>query len=319
MKTKQALPTLLGQSFSVEAAYDRGVGRARLRGEDLQRPFRGVRVREAALDPGEDRFQAASRRELARIDALAQRLVPGQFFSHRSAARIWGVPLPHLEEPELHAGAVAPVRAPRIRTVHGHRIVLERCRPEQRNGYPVSSAATTWAALGDLTLAELVAAGDHLARRYRKGYLRPHAGRPPLVTLEELRAVVALGRWRNMARLQRALALIREDAWSPRESMVRLMLVRAGLPEPDLNIDVFERTGGFLACIDLAYSRYRVAIEYHGKQHSRTYAEDVERVERLRAEGWIVIQVTAALARRPDLLVRRVVDALRERGWTGTI
>lgn len=317
MKAKRPLPAELGWAFSVPAARELGVGRSRLRGDDLQRPFRGVRTLELPPERGEDRYQTAKRREFARIDALAQRLVPGQFFSHRSAARIWGMPVPHQREPELHLAVRSPSRAPRIRGVHGHRMEPKRAEPELRNGYPVTSAAATWASLANLDLSELVAAGDYLLRRYRRGHGRPHAGRPPLATLDDFRAIVALGRWPNMTRLQQALALVREDAWSPRESLVRLVLVRAGLPEPELNIDVFDSAGVFLACLDMAYPRYRVAVEYHGGHHSDTYAEDIERVERLRAERWIVIQVTKALASDQRALAHRVAGALRERGWGG--
>ena len=108
---------------------------------------------------------------------------------------------------------------------------------------------------------------------------------------------------------------MREDSWSPQESILRLGLVRAGLPEPDLNIDVFEENGSFLACLDLAYPRYRVGVEYYGIQHSDSYAEDVERMARLRANGWEMIEVTRAIAGRPWIVAARVRDALSDRGW----
>ncbi|MBO1902787.1 hypothetical protein J4H92_12610 [Leucobacter weissii] len=291
------------------------MGRSRLRRADLEQPFRGVRLLRAAEDPVSNRHRAAQLRELVLIEALAQRLVEGQFFSHRSAALIWGAPMPSVAVPDLHLGVVAPARAPRVGGVHGHRIALDRCLPERRDGYPVSAAASTWAALGDLSLWRLVAAGDYLVRRYRGGWGRPDAGKKPITTIERLRRTVALGRWRGVAKLRRAVDLIREDAWSPRESLIRLILVQAGLPEPDLNIDVCDQRGRFLACLDLAYPEYRVAVEYHGEQHSATYARDIERVERLRAVGWVVIQVTKALAARPDELVRRVTAELRAKGW----
>lgn len=120
-----------------------------------------------------------------------------------------------------------------------------------------------------------------------------------------------------MHRLEHALTLIREDAWSPRETTTRLQLVRGGLPEPVLNTDVVDVAGRFLACLDMAYPEYRVAVEYQGELHHNSYARDIERVERLRAAGWIVIQVSRVLAANPAELVCRVGAALRSRGWQG--
>lgn len=317
MQAKRELPPSLGSAFSVAAARDLGIGRSRLRSSDLERPYRGVRLRGGQPTRAQDRFEAARERERVLIEGLHQRLVPGQFFSHRSAALIWEVPLPHRDRPEIHVSVVAPVRAPRILNVIGHRLELERSRPVIRAGLPVTSAAATWAALGTLSLLDLVAAGDALVRRHRPGYGRSRVGAAPLTTREELAEMVALGRWRNQSRLGQALELIREDSWSPRESRVRVELVLAGLPEPALNIDVHDRHGRFLACVDMSYPKYKVAVEYQGGHHSATYAEDIERIERLRAEGWIVIQVSKALAARPGELVRRVETALRRRGWVG--
>lgn len=96
---------------------------------------------------------------------------------------------------------------------------------------------------------------------------------------------------------------------------MRVHLVVAGLPEPALNVDVFDDNGSFLGCVDMVYPQLKIAIEYQGDIHSATWAHDVERVERLRADGWIVLQITRELARDPRTMVGRVEDALRSRGW----
>lgn len=171
--------------------------------------------------------------------------------------------------------------------------------------------------MGTLSVADLVVLGDHFARRYRPGIGRNNVGKPPLATIAELEAVVNFGRWQGVERLRKALNFIREDSWSPRESFIRLLMLQSGLPEPQLNIDLFDRNGHFLACVDMAYPEYKVVVEYHGEQHESRYAEDIERVERLRAAGWIVVQVTKRLARRPRDLVARIVKELRARGWDG--
>ncbi len=84
----------------------------------------------------------------------------------------------------------------------------------------------------------------------------------------------------------------------------------AGLPDPELNIDVFDDRGRFVGCVDLAYPQQRVAIEYLGMLHGEQWAQDVERLAALRAAGWTVIEVTSPLLKRPDELVARVRAAL---------
>lgn len=161
-----------------------------------------------------------------------------------------------------------------------------------------------------MSLLSLVALGDYFCRVWRAGHGRPPADRPPLATIDELRTTVEAHRWQGIRRLREALELVREDSWSPRESQVRCHLVLAGLPEPVLNHDAYDRHGAFLGCVDLAYPERRIAIEYHGILHSARYAADVERIAALRAAGWTVIEVTSELLARPERLVARVRAAL---------
>jgi very-short-patch-repair endonuclease len=83
----------------------------------------------------------------------------------------------------------------------------------------------------------------------------------------------------------------------------------AGLPEPVLNHDVYDEHGEFLGCVDLAYPEKKIAVEYNGTIHSTRYAADVERLAKLRAAGWEVIEVTSA-SRTEDIL-ERIRRALR--------
>lgn len=211
---------------------------------------------------------------------------------------------------ELHVSAFGHIPFPRATGVKGHRTLLRLTSVTEHEGLRVSSPAATWASLGVLPLFDLVALGDFFCRRWRSGRGRPHAGRAPLATIEELQGMVDAGRRRGADRLRAALDLIREDAWSPRESYVRCLLVAAGLPEPELNIDVFDERGRFLGCVDLAYPHERVAIEYLGMLHGERWAQDVERLAALRAAGWNTIEVTSPLLKRPEELIARVRAAL---------
>jgi hypothetical protein len=113
----------------------------------------------------------------------------------------------------------------------------------------------------------------------------------------------------GVGKLRAALPSIRTRSASRPETRCRLALVEAGLPEPALNFDVVEH-GRALGCVDLAYPELRIAIEYEGEHHlldPEQWARDIERYDRLREAGWVVIRVTKTeLFRSPNLLIARV-------------
>ena len=171
------------------------------------------------------------------------------------------------------------------------------------------SPATTWASLGGVLAHpyDLVAAGDAVVRDWRT---------EPLATIDQLRAVIAAGRRVGIDRLRDAVPRVRTRAASRPETRCRLELVDAGLPEPELNYDVFE-AGLWLACVDLAYPAARVAVEYEGEHHlldPEQWARYILRYERLAAAGWLVIRVTKSeLFEHPEAMVRRVRAAISQR------
>lgn len=334
MTRRRPLPEHLGPSFSIAQAKEAGLPRNRLRTADLAVPFRGVRtilppvadtdpVSESDVSP----YALQTELRIAHARAYAPRMHPEHFFSRETAASIWGGPLPLAlrEDPTregetvldldlpVHVSGFHGTALPRMVGVTRHRASIRTTTVTEHGGLRLSSPASTWASLGQLALYDLVALGDYFCRRWRQGYNRKDAGKAPLATVAQLRAATEAGRRVGAARLRTALELIREDSWSPRESRVRCIIIDAGLPEPVLNIDVYDDDDRFLGCVDLAYPELKVAVEYYGLQHHATYAADVERVARLRAAGWIVIEMTASLLRRPDDVVDRVAAALRER------
>lgn len=328
MGRRQELPDGFGGAFSVRIARATGISHSRLRGQDLHTPFHGVRIPPGApeataiADAGAER-NPYERQRLARIAQArlyAPRLHFGHHFSHETAASLWGAPLPleltdreqiaEAEDLTLHVSATGAVPFPRASGIKGHRTLSSLTSVYEGGGIRVSSPAATWVSLGTLPLFDLVALGDYFCRQWRTGYNRPDAGRPALSTVNELRGMLEAGRRHGAARLRQSLEFIREDSWSPRESRVRCILGAAGLPEPELNVDIFDEHGRFLACGDMVYRPQRVVIEYHGMLHGDQWAKDVERVARLRAAGWQVIEVTSPLLRTPEELVRRVSAAL---------
>lgn len=106
---------------------------------------------------------------------------------------------------------------------------------------------------------------------------------------------------------------------SPQETRTRLLLVRAGVPEPEVNVDAYaDDGGGWLALPDLSWPPVKVALEYLGDVHRLQrgrWRRDVRRRTVLEDHGWIVLLATADdLERYPHDLVTRVTKTLRERG-----
>ncbi|WP_159501632.1 endonuclease domain-containing protein [Microbacterium sp. 18062] len=310
---RRDLPPLLGGSFTISDARDAGVSRSRLAAVDLVRPFHGVRTRRTATAPGPDELLVRER-----MAQYAVRMDDGEFYSHISGAFAWGIPLPfslRREWEQLDVSVHWPRRSPRSRGIRGHAIQSELAtvRVHPVTGYAVASPATTWAMLGSVLRHpyDLVAAGDAVVRTPQH-----RDDPPPLATLEELTAAVAAGRRTGIAALRAALSLIRGGSASRPETWLRLSLVDGGLPEPELNVDVFE-DGVWLARVDMAYLALKIAIEYEGEHHLRDpvqWAADIARYDRLEASGWRVIRVTKIeLFERPGALRARVLAALRSR------
>ncbi len=122
---------------------------------------------------------------------------------------------------------------------------------------------------------------------------------------------------RGLCRLRQTLELVDGGAESPYESLTRLLLVRKGLPRPETQIEVRDEFGRVFARLDMGWSRWKVAVEYDGKQHwsdGRQRAWDIDRMALLEAAGWVVIRVSVDLLRREGVIIERVAAALAVRG-----
>ena len=293
---RQSLPDELGPAFTVRDARSLGVARDRLTAMDLCAPFHGVRTR---VDTAADDV-------LTRCRIYEPRLTSAQFFSHSTAAALWGLPLPAYASASLHVSALPPGREPRTRGVRGHRLDVPIEHLTLRHGLPVPDPAETWAQLGAMhRIDDLVAVGDAILTR--------DLAEP--ADLEE--AAQRLAR-RGAKSLREALPLLRAGAESPRETVVRLILIRAGLPEPELNRDLRDGDGRFVARLDLAYPEYRVAVEYDGRQHAELaqFRRDADRWPAIAAQGWLLVRVVDHHLIDPGRdVVDPVARALRSRGW----
>jgi very-short-patch-repair endonuclease len=225
-----------------------------------------------------------------------------------SAAALLSVPLPRrLADEPVHITAFAPRRAPQLRGVVSHELEPRDERLIDIGGMPIVGPADTWVRLATtLRESDLVVAGDFMITGDE-----PYSREPPLCTLDDLGCAVRRHAGvRGSVRARRALELIRYGPLSPQESRLRLLLGRAGMPEPELNFRVRCDAGSRVAMVDLAFVAERVAIEYQGRHHrtdSETYEDDIIRRERLEGEGWAVIYVTSReLDRYPERLIQRI-------------
>jgi very-short-patch-repair endonuclease len=117
---------------------------------------------------------------------------------------------------------------------------------------------------------------------------------------------------RGLRALDRVLDLCDPRAESPRESKLRVILVTAGLPKPECQVVVRDATGRFVARLDLAWPHQRIGVEYDGAHHrgAAQHSKDLFRHNRLRACGWTVIQVDAALFANENALIQMVSTVL---------
>lgn len=334
-------PYLVRTAFTVAQGMSVGLGQGRLRGSDLDRPFHGIRIRSDRSTANESsdghaargRFESAHDSDLAavhavlatrdpdlirRCTALLVALPDGSFFSHLTAARLWPLALPQadLGEP-VHVSVRPPGRPPRRSGVAGHLVTDPLARVLRRGGLRTVDPATLFCQLGtSLPLPDLVAVGDALV--LRPAYPEPGADRP-WVSLDQLSERVDMYRGRGKTKARKAFTLIRPGAESRPETLLRLAIVEAGLPEPEVNPTMRGAPMRPLGRGDLVYRRWRVLVEYDGDHHRRSkrqFERDIARLDDFTADGWRVVRITGTsffLDRQGA--IARVARALTERGW----
>ncbi|WIM86267.1 hypothetical protein PT015_15270 [Candidatus Mycobacterium wuenschmannii] len=101
---------------------------------------------------------------------------------------------------------------------------------------------------------------------------------------------------RGIRQARRALQLVDAGAESPRETWLRLLLIRAGFPRPQTQIPVHDEYGQLIAVLDMGWEDVKLAVEYDGDQHRtdrRQFNKDIHRLEDVTELGWVVVRVTA--------------------------
>lgn len=285
------LPVELGLGpFTTAGSRRLGVPPQRLGRADLVHPTRGVH---SLTEP---------HGLVERAAAVQLGMPPDRAFSHLTAARLWGLPLPTvLEEQAAADDASLHVIAPTAdgmakRTgVVGHRgLEVRAVATPPGTGLRVVDVADTWCDLGELrrgslTVADLVVAGDAAV-----ALLDAMAGRP--VGAAALReALQRRNRPRGAVALRHALTRVRAGVRSPMETRARLMFVDAGFPEPEVNAPLTDAAGEWIAEGDLVWHRQRLVGEYQGEPHAdrRRRSADAFRQSLVEAHDWRVKELWA--------------------------
>ncbi len=234
------------------------------------------------------------------LTAAARRLPRGAAFSGRTAAWLHGLDVEPCDPIEVTIPE--PAGSSRVAGTSVRRAALAAGEIVLRRRLPATSALRTAVDLGGRNpLQEAVVSVD----------LFLHA---QLVSLDDLLRHVAghSGAW-GIARLRRAVDLAEPKSESAMESRLRMLLVTAGLPKPEVQIDVHDDRGRFLGRPDLLYPRQRLAIEYDGGNHRDRMVEDNRRQNGLVGAGYRLLRFTAGdVYNSPETVAMQVRHGLTE-------
>ena len=280
-------------AFRLADAKAAGVTSTQLRARQYSHPFHGVHASCPLTD-------------LAALCRAALLVLPSDaVFSDETAAVLLGLPSPG--SARLHVCVPEKSVAVRRRGIVGHVRHLTELEVGRRLDLPVTTPERTF-----VDLAAKLPAGELLG--FVDAALRARLASVP--SLSEV--VVRHTGCRGVAKARRVLEHANPAAESPRESMMRWLLVEAGLPTPEVNVNIYDVDGVFLARADMLFRGARVIVEYDGDQHRTDRAQfvhDVQRTTRLAAAGYLVLRFTGSdLMTRPRWIVETVMAALRARG-----
>ena len=274
-------PLDTSQPFTFDEGRAAGISRRRLDGPEFFRVVPGVYV---------DSESPLTHLTLIRA---ALKHAPNGVVSGRSAARLWNAVVPDSPDVELMLPREVRVVA---RGIREHRPPV-RPSTTMRFGVRVTTPEATFVRLAaELDLLDLVVAGDALV-----------AGAS--ISPDALVAAATMARTRRSRLARRAALLVRVGVDSPRETRLRLLMVLAGMPEPETNIVLYKEDGSWEYRLDLGNRAKKVAFEYDGRQHERPEhtAYDEWRKGVLGGRGWAIHSfISSDLHISPDLTVERL-------------
>ena len=278
--------------FTRDDAVRAGVHPTILRTSRFRRIFRGVYISVAVPDS-----------PFVRAEAALTLHPPTAYVSHTTTAQLLGLPVPtapltHVTTQTDRDRRSRPEIRNHVRTKAPRILVIGGVRASHPYQMFVELASV-------LHLVDLVVVGDALVK-----LLKITAAR----LVEECRASTD----HHAGTALRAARFVRDDVDSPMETRLRMLIVLAGLPEPEVNHKIRDASGRVLRRLDLSYPALRLIIEYDGRHHierQATWEHDLERREEFDDDGWRILVVTAkGIYREPARTVERVHRSLRARG-----
>lgn len=301
MTMRKELPTALPTTFTTREAAALGVRGNRLWAKDLTHGGYGIRYRGTE----EPDLRARLRPLLA--------LAPKNWVSHATAATLYGLHVPSrlTDDPLIHLTARSTRWSVERAGVRGHCQRLTEAELSDFDGLPILTPARTWFdLLRVLGRDQAICLGDQLVRLPRARF---EDRTEPWATLDELQVVVdANGSRPGVRRARDLLPWIRVGSDSPQETRLRLAIIRAGLPEPGLQVPLDpDRPDGWTA--DVGYRQRKIALQYEGEHHfcPERAGVDIQRDEAFRGEGWTVILASSEDARSGfSRVVRRLAPLI---------
>jgi hypothetical protein len=289
-----AEPLDVRRPFTRRHALAAGISPKALRGPRFRRILRAVFV-DASIPP----------RDEERLDAALLSFDCSAVVSHESAARLLAVPIPPC--PDEHVTVLDPAHRRRRDGVVCH--LDPAIEVTTWCGRRVVSPRMLFVQLASsLPLVDLVVVGDHLVRR-------------GLASPDSLRAAAAARTGQGGRRARQAAAFVRPNIDSPTEPRPRILLVLAGIPEPEVNLTLRDVDGEPVRRFDLSWPGVKVVVEYDGRHHvvrEETWERDLDRREWMDEDGWRLLVVTSrGIYADPLRTVRRVFAVLRSRRLPG--
>jgi very-short-patch-repair endonuclease len=270
-----------------------GLTSATLRGPRFRRIMHGVYI-----------HARAPHRPFERVEAALLIHPDRAYASHTSAARVYRLPVPErLSDEHVTVFHKQDRRSPRGVCPH---LAPPSGRVLLLHGIRVSAPDQLFLEMATLVnLVELVVIGDALVRQAR-------------VTPEQLVAAAAAWTGRGAVLARRAASYVRRDVDSPMETRLRMLIVLAGLPEPQVNFKVCFADGRVRYRFDLSYPDLKIVVEYDGRQHRADldqWDHDLDRDEWLADEHWKFVKVVSrGIYREPERTIERVRKAIVSRG-----
>lgn len=240
-------------------------------------------------------------------DARAIALSSNGLVSHRAAARLWAIDGFDREGLEVTVERGAPERS-WVRRLHTT-TQMHLAEPTVRRGVPVTGLTRTILDVAAVvSMTRLHTTVDAVLRNHQTTWQELYS----VLTIHSRRGRNGCGPLRALLEERYGEVVVPDSAWN---RMVGRLLTAGGLGEPVYEHPVADRSGKFIARVDLAYPEHRVAVECDSVRfhlNAASFRSDRIRVNRLQNLGWTVLSFTwKDYADTPSELTRTVAAALR--------